>query len=93
MNKNIVALLAPLVLSLPMLAFAGKSATKDSVNINHASVQELDERLDGVGRRIAQEIVNYREEHGRFKSVDDLDKVKYVGASLIEKNKSKISFK
>lgn len=62
------------------------------VNINSASAAELGKQLTGVGPKIAAEIVNYREKHGPFKSLEDLGKVKYVGKSVLEKNKDSISF-
>lgn len=48
------------------------------VNINTASVQELD-GLKGIGPAIAQRIVDYREAHGSFKSLDELKKVSGIG--------------
>ena len=48
------------------------------VNINTATVQELD-ALPGVGEVIAQRIVDYRNTHGPFKSVDELLNVKGIG--------------
>ncbi len=90
MKKMILAFIAPLVLGLPLIASADEMPSK--ININHASAEELDKGLDGVGERIAMEIVKYREEHGPFETMDDLDKVKYVGAGLLEKNKTRISF-
>jgi len=48
------------------------------VDLNTASEQEL-EALDGVGPAIAQKILDYRQEHGGFRSVDDLDQVSGIG--------------
>ncbi len=93
MNKKLLAFLAPMILSIPLTVQAGKSHSHNKVHVNTASVQELDEQLIGVGRKTAEEIVKYREEHGPFKSWEDLDKVKYVGAATIEKNKKRVSFK
>ncbi|WP_330924584.1 ComEA family DNA-binding protein [Candidatus Sororendozoicomonas aggregata] len=90
MKKLILTFVAPLVLALPLTVNADKAPSK--INVNSASVEELDKGLDGVGERIATEIVKYREEHGPFKTMEDLDKVKYVGSGLLEKNKEKISF-
>jgi competence ComEA-like helix-hairpin-helix protein len=44
------------------------------LDLNTATLKDLDS-LPGVGKRIAAEIVAYREKHGPFKSVDDLEKV------------------
>jgi len=55
-----------------------------TVNINTATVEELD-RLPGVGPTKAAAIVAFREKHGAFKRVDDLDRVKGFGRKLIMK--------
>ena len=48
------------------------------VNINSATTREL-EALPGIGEVIAQRIVDYRNTHGSFRSVDDLINVKGIG--------------
>lgn len=59
------------------------------VNINRASEGEL-VSLHGIGSSKAQAIILYREMFGAFKSVDDLAKVKGIGAKTIEKNRSRL---
>lgn len=49
------------------------------VNINTASVQELDEKLPGIGPTLAQRIVDYRKIHGSFARVEDLNNVSGIG--------------
>ena len=46
--------------------------------------------LDGVGISRAQAIVDYREKNGVFKSVEELRKVKGIGAKTLEQNRSNI---
>lgn len=70
---------------LPCLAFAGP------VDINSADAEQLSESLQGVGPSKAAAIIAYREQHGPFRSLDDLAKVKGIGPSLVEKNKDSIS--
>ena len=48
-----------------------------------ATAEELDE-LPGVGPITAQKILDYRAEHGPFRSVDDLDAVPGIGPTRIE---------
>jgi competence protein ComEA len=71
---------------------AAVSETKDKVNINTASTKEL-QKLDGVGRAVAERIVHYREEHGPFKRGEDLRKVEGIGAGLWERNRDRIVVK
>jgi len=49
------------------------------VNINRASVEEMDQRLPGIGPALAQRIVNYRREHGGFRSIEELQEVSGIG--------------
>lgn len=57
------------------------------VDINTADAKTLAANINGVGNKKAEEIVQYRDKHGPFKSADDLTKVKGIGPSLIEKNR------
>jgi competence protein ComEA len=48
------------------------------LNINTATPEQLDE-LDGIGPTTAQNIIDYRQEHGGFGSVDELGEVPGIG--------------
>lgn len=54
------------------------------LNLNTATATQLQE-LPGVGAVLAERIVTYRDEHGPFTSVDDLENVDGIGPSLLEK--------
>jgi competence protein ComEA len=53
------------------------------VNINTASAEELD-TLPGIGEVLAAAILQYREEHGPFTSVDQLVDVSGIGEVTLE---------
>jgi len=53
------------------------------VSLATATAEELDE-LPGVGPVTAQKILDYRAEHGPFRSVDDLDAVPGIGPTRVE---------
>ncbi|MFJ6629826.1 helix-hairpin-helix domain-containing protein [Streptomyces sp. NPDC091376] len=54
------------------------SAGGAPVSLNSATVEQLD-TLPGVGPVLAQHIVDYRTEHGGFRSVDELREVNGIG--------------
>lgn len=57
------------------------------VNINTATAEEINSGLVAIGPAKAAAIVEYREKHGSFKQVADLQNVKGIGPSIMEKNK------
>ena len=54
-----------------------------SVDVNTADASLL-QTLEGVGPALAQRIIDYREEHGAFQSVEELLKVKGIGEATLE---------
>ena len=62
------------------------------VNINTASVKDL-MTLTGVGKKVAEKIVEYRGAHGAFKKAEDVRKVEGLGDTLWERNKDRIVVK
>ena len=73
-----------------LLVIAGWAFAANQVNINTADVQTLTTELKGVGEKKAQAIIDYRDEHGPFKSATDLTAVKGIGDKLLEDNADKI---
>ena len=61
----------------------GAAAGAGTVNLNTATVEELD-ALPKVGPVLAQRIVDWRKEHGPFTSVEELDAVDGVGPKMLE---------
>ena len=62
----------------PIIAPIPVDTEPQVVNINTATVQDFED-LPGIGPVMAQRIVDYRDEHGPFKSVEELTKVKGIG--------------
>ena len=76
-------LLKPFALFLIMavglaLAQALRAQEVEKININQASAGELIQ-LKGIGPKLAERIVQYREEHGPFRVPEDIMKVKGIG--------------
>lgn len=62
------------------------------ININTASQTEL-ETLNGIGPSIASRIITYREENGKFKTIEDIKNVTGIGESKYENIKDFITVK
>ena len=68
------------------------SQAEHKININEASQAEL-MKLEGVGAAAARKIITWREAHGPFKRLHDLEKVPGVGREVLEKNHGRIAVK
>ena len=62
------------------------------VNINEADAATIADVLVGIGTSRAMAIVEYREQHGRFTSLEDLVEVTGVGEATVFNNKDRIRF-
>jgi len=82
--KAITGLVAIVLLAISTLAFAGQ------VNINTADAETISAELNGIGLSKAQAIVEYREKHGPFRSVDDVSLVKGIGERTLDKVRADI---
>lgn len=60
------------------------------ININTATVEEL-ETLPGIGPTYAQRIIEYRQEKGPFKSIEEIKNVQGIGEATFEKFKDMIT--
>lgn len=70
----------------------GTVDSKGIININKATVEEL-MTIPGIGQTKAQSIVDYRNENGKFKSVDELTNITGIGAKTLEKLRDKVDIK
>lgn len=59
------------------------------INLNTATAEQLD-ALDGVGPSTAQKIVLYRQQHGGFGSVGELDRIPGFGAKKVAAMRLKV---
>ena len=66
------------------------SGQSGKININTADSTGLQE-LTGVGPSTAEKIINYRNENGKFKTIEDLKNVSGIGDKTFEKLKDKIT--
>ena len=65
---------------------------ESKVNINTANQTEL-ETLSGIGPSTALKIINYRNENGEFKKIEDIKDVPGIGESKFENIKENICVK
>ena len=72
---------------------SSKSTTSnEKVNINTATQEELD-TLPGIGPSIASKIIDYREQNGKFNSIEEIKEVSGIGDAKYEKIKDSITIK
>lgn len=63
---------------------------KPIVNLNAASKEQLCQ-ISGIGDKKADLILEYRQQHGQFKSVDELNQVSGFGEKTVAKIKDQLS--
>ncbi len=75
---------------VPLEIYAASQTSTKKININTASLTELQE-LPRIGEKIAQRIIDFRKENGKFKSTTDLLKVKGIGEKIFASLKDRIT--
>lgn len=78
------------ILSTILIFFACIGFACAAVNLNTATVEELD-GVKGIGPSKAKAIVDYRSKNGQFKSVDDLKAVKGFGEKSVAKLRAELT--
>ena len=70
---------------------AGASGVSEEgpISLGTATVEQLD-TIDGIGPVTAQDIVDFRDEHGGLSSVDQLDQVSGIGPATMESLRSRL---
>jgi competence protein ComEA len=85
----VILAFSPVLTSSSLYAQAsGEEGAVLQVNINKADAETIANGLNGVGLSRAREIVRYRETYGPFASLDELQDVKGIGKSTLEKNRA-----
>ncbi|OGO78864.1 MAG: hypothetical protein A2Y23_05160 [Clostridiales bacterium GWB2_37_7] len=69
---------------------APTSIKKGKININKATLEELDS-LPGIGPAIAKRVIEYRDNSGSFKSIEELNNVSGIGEEKYKDIKSLIT--
>jgi competence protein ComEA len=62
----------------PANAAAGLAARSPQIHLSTATTEQLDE-VDGIGPTLAERIIEYRDAHGGFRSLEELSKVEGIG--------------
>lgn len=68
---------------------SNNNSSSNLININTATKEDLD-TLPGIGPATAQKIIDYRQEHGNFSSIEDIKNVKGIGEAKFSKMQDKI---
>ena len=66
-----------------------KEVINNKVNINAASVEVI-AQLDGIGEKMAQRIIDYREQNGDFSAIEEITLVSGIGQKKFEEIKDSI---
>lgn len=69
---------------------SGNESGGGTVNLNNATKEQL-QSLTGIGEKKAEQIIQYREAHGKFKGVEELKEVQGIGDKIFETLKSQLS--
>ena len=67
------------------------NSKQGTININTATLEEL-QTIKGIGKKKAEAILQYRKEHGAFRTNEDLLQVKGIGKKALEAIESQVTF-
>jgi competence protein ComEA len=62
----------------------------NKIRLNSATSEQL-QQLSGIGEKKAEAILQYRQAHGKFKTIDELQQIKGIGPKLLQKNRDRLA--
>jgi competence protein ComEA len=71
------------------IAAAGAVSEEGPISLGTATVEQLD-TIDGIGPVTAEDIIEYRDQHGGLSSVDQLDQVSGIGPATMESLRARL---
>lgn len=98
--KYIAVLLSFFVVTLPVHAqnsiknnpsVTQQKVLNQKMNLNTAGLSALTGSFKGIGKKRAEAIIAYREQHHGFKSIEELAEVKGISQHFVEVNKEKLN--
>ena len=80
---------ASVAASSPAAGGDGATPPQGPISLNSATAEQLD-TLDGVGPATAQKILDYRRQHGGFRSIEDLGQISGIGPKRLAALRGKV---
>ncbi len=71
------------------VANAGPAGEEGPISLGTATVEQLD-TIDGIGPVTAEDIIEYRDQHGGLSSVEQLDQVSGIGPATMESLRARL---
>lgn len=96
MKANLFAVVLSLfIVSLPVQSASNQLSAAvvkpdkkpiSKIDLNTADIKSLSQAVKGIGQKRAEAIVKYRQEHGNFKSIEELAQVRGLGQQFVKKH-------
>ncbi len=85
----LIVCLGLLLTPVTALAQKGKAASTEKVNLNTATLEQL-QTLPGIGPAMAKRVIEYRAKVGKFNKIEELINVKGIGEKRFQKIKDRL---
>jgi len=80
-----------LVHGAPDASVTKPDMVEQKININTATADEIASFLIGIGPKKAEALVDYRKQHGPFRSLEQLLEIKGIGEATLTRNADRIA--